>query len=120
MSFGLLSLALLGTTLSVVSAAETLPARTSCPNLQIGDGRTSLSPLRVGPRLPSGNSKPDCIDDTENSDELSSARERAKEFGGSMSLIALAQTRTRLEPGSPTPPRGISLPLFYAFCSLLI
>src|SRR5690242_17075565 len=59
------------------------------------------------------------VDDNDNSDETSSAKERTVEFGGSVTRSARSLFRTKLQLTAHTS-HDASVPLFYAFCTLLI
>jgi hypothetical protein len=117
--FSGLFLALVGTALSLFGPLGPLPVSSSSPDLQAGSGNTSLKTLPFRPRHLNAYSERDCIDDTDNSDESSSGKDRTQESGGATSQSVLTLIRTRVAFGSPRP-KGVSLALFYVFCTLLI
>jgi len=115
----LLSLALAGTALSLLGTSEPLLVGARSAAIQIGSPKTSLPTILLRHRLLNAGDARDCIDDTDTSDESSSAKERTQEFGKVMSRSVLLLSRTRFVPGTPAP-EAITLALFYVFCVLLI
>ena len=109
---GLLSLALLRTAVPAGFPAELALPPVSSLRLPISRIRGSPETILIRPVAEDADGERECSDDNDNSDESS-------EFAGSMSRHALSLFRTRLQHTAGTP-HGISLPLFYAFCTLLI
>jgi hypothetical protein len=61
----------------------------------------------------------DFMDDTDDSDESSSSKQRVAELDTTIRRQALASFHTRTQSSTETRP-GLALPLFYVFCTLLI
>ena len=116
---GLLSLALVGTALSLLSPSEPFLGGARSAHVHIGRAKTSLQTILLLHRLLHAEGERDCIDDTDNSDESASAKERMQEFGRAISRSVLSRFRTRFVTGILVP-GGVSVPLFYVFCALLI
>lgn len=116
----LFSLAVVGSTLSPGVMLESHLLRANSPDLQIGWITTShQTPLLLRLRLPTFDGERDCMDDTDNSDESSSAKLRPQGFGGTINRAVLALSRSQFKAIARAP-RGVLFPLFYVFCVLLI
>jgi len=116
---GLLSLSLLGVVVPVGFCAELALPWASPHHVLIAGAHTSAKTVFVRAAAENADGERDCIDENDTSDESSSSRQRTEEFGGSMSRYALGLFRAKLEHTTEAP-RDTSLPLFYAFCRLLL
>lgn len=115
----LLSLALVEATVPADFSAELVLPRTSLHQARLA-GATPLAKLVfVRTAAESVHAERDCIDESDTSDESSSPKERTEKLGGWMTRYALALYRAQLEQ-TVAAPREVSLPLFYAFCRLLL
>ena len=111
---GLLSLALLGTAVTVGIPTDFVSPRPFSARPRIASTR----PRAMLPAAEDITNERDCIDE-DNSDESSSAKERSEKLGGLLSRRGLALFRTRLQYTAGCP-CGTPLPLFYTFCTLLL
>jgi hypothetical protein len=115
---GLLYLALLAAAIPVADAGAFLLPQPSIPQILEFQAATQQSMVvRLAPAEPGG--EREYIDDTDKSDESSSANERTAECCASMIRSARSIFRTKLQHSAYTS-RTPSLPIFYAFCTLLI
>ena len=116
---GLLIVALLGAVVPVGYSGElglSVSFTPPSPHFRVA-AQPQSGLVRLMPQVPGG--EHDYIDDRDNSDESSSANERMAEFCGSLRRSARSMFRTRLQLTAYTS-HGALLPLFYAFCTLLI
>jgi hypothetical protein len=115
----LLNLALVGTALSLLSPCGPLLGRVASPDAQMGSAKPSLQALLLRAPLLNTDAERDCIDDTDNSDESAFVTGRMQEFGRAIRRSVQLLFRSRFVTGTLAP-GGVSVPLFYVFCALLI